>query len=194
MAKNGIKVLLIGGSAGSLDAILQILPQLRKDLAMAIVIIIHRKSSFASSLVDLLASRTVLKVKEAEEKEHLEPGIIYIAPADYHLLIEDNFSFSLDFSEKILHSRPAINATFQTAAEVFGDSAAAILLSGANADGADGVVAIQKAGGLTIVQDPTDAEINYMPTQALAIMEPDYIIKKWKMAELINSLQERKSH
>ena len=183
-----IEALIIGGSAGSLEVILQILPKLRKGLSFAIIIVLHRKSSLDSTLAGLLSSRTVLPVKEAEEKEPILPGNIYIAPADYHLLIENDCSFSLDFSEKILYSRPAIDATFQTAADVYRQHLAGILLSGANADGASGLLSIQKAGGITLVQDPTDAEINYMPNQALARLKPDYILGKSKLAEFINNL------
>ncbi|WP_207424802.1 chemotaxis protein CheB [Desertivirga brevis] len=188
-----IDLVLIGGSAGSLEVILRILPDLKKDLPFAIIIIIHRKSSFESTLTALLASRTSWEVKEAEEKEDILPGIIYLAPADYHLLIEDDRTLSLDYSEKILHSRPAIDATFQTAADVYKDKTAAFLLSGANADGSAGLKAIQQAGGLTIVQDPEEAEIKYMPAQALSKMKPDYILSKYKMAELINQLGNKSS-
>ena len=183
-----IEALIIGGSAGSLEVILQILPKLRKALSFAIIIVIHRKSSLDSTLTGLLSSRTILPVKEAEEKEPILPGNIYIAPADYHLLVESDRSFSLDFSEKILYSRPAIDATFQTAADVYRQHLAGILLSGANADGASGLLSIQKAGGITLVQDPADAEINYMPNQALARLRPDCILSKSNLAEFINSL------
>ncbi|WP_207532904.1 chemotaxis protein CheB [Desertivirga arenae] len=183
-----VDLVLIGGSAGSLEVILRILPDLKYGLPFAIIIIIHRKSSFESTLTDLFGSRTGWLVKEAEEKEDILPGTIYVAPADYHLLIEDDRTLSLDFSEKILHSRPAIDATFQTAADVYKRSVAAFLLSGANADGSAGLHAVQKAGGLTIIQDPEEAEIKYMPVQALNKLTPDYILSKHKMAELINLL------
>ena len=191
MEKDGLKkveAILIGGSAGSLDVILRMLPDLRGDLSCSIVIILHRSTTVDNTLVDLLSSRTALMVKEAEEKEKILPGIIYIAPPDYHLLVEDDRSFSLDFSEKILYSRPAIDVTFQTAADVYKSSLVAVLLSGANADGSEGLVAVQDAGGLTIVQDPADAEINYMPHQALLKMSPDYILKKADLAGFINRL------
>lgn len=184
----GTKLVLIGGSAGSIDVILKILPALKKNLPFAILIIIHRKSSFESTLSDLFKSKTSLPVKEAEEKEAIVAGTIYLAPADYHLLIEDDHTLSLDFSEKILHSRPAIDVTFQTAADVYKDQAVALILSGANADGSAGIKAIQDAGGITVVQDPDDAEIRYMPTQALAKIKPDFVLTKFQMGEFINGL------
>ena len=191
MEKDSVRkteLVLIGGSAGSIDALLQILPKLNRKLSFAIIIIIHRKSSFESTLSDLFESKSKLRVKEAEEKETIVPGMIYLAPADYHLLIEGDKTLSLDFSEKILHSRPAIDATFQTAADVYKEKVAAILLSGANADGSAGIKAIQQVGGLTVVQDPEDAEIRYMPTQALAKMKPDLVLTKYQIADFINGL------
>ncbi|WP_256013789.1 chemotaxis protein CheB [Desertivirga xinjiangensis] len=191
MEKDGLKkveAILIGGSAGSLDVILRMLPDLRRDLSLSIIIILHRSTTVDNTLVDLLSSRTSLMVKEAEEKEKILPGIIYIAPPDYHLLVENDRSFSLDFSEKILYSRPAIDVTFQTAADVYKSFLVAILLSGANADGSEGLVAVQNAGGITIVQDPADAEINYMPHQALLKLTPAHIMKKADLAGFINRL------
>ena len=110
-------------------------------------------------------------------KEVILPGTIYIAPPDYHLLFEDENSFSLDASEKINHSRPSIDIAFESAAEVFGSSLIGILLSGANADGAEGLKKISQAGGYTIVQDPLTADVGFMPQQALNLMTPDAIVQ-----------------
>ncbi len=186
--RRNVEVVLIGGSAGSLEIILAALPSLRPDLRQAIIIILHRKSSYDSALENLMSSRTTLPVKEAEEKEKILPGTIYLAPAGYHLLIERDKTFSMDFSEKIHFSRPAIDATFQTAAEVYGPSLAAIVLSGANSDGAEGLEAIQNARGITAVQNPLSAEVNYMPEKALAKIKADYILENDGLAAFINSL------
>ena len=115
----------------------------------------------------MFSSRTKLKVKEVEDKDYILPGHVYIAPPDYHLLLEDENTFSLDASEKIYFSRPSIDVTFESVAEVFGAAVIGILLSGANADGAIGLSKIQQAGGFTIVQDPESAEVDYMPRQAI---------------------------
>lgn len=184
---NHYDVLLIGGSAGSLEVIMQLLPALQKDFPMAVIIVLHRKSG-ESMLAELLNDKTVLKVKEAEEKDAIEKGTIYIAPADYHLMIEQDKTLSLDFSEKINYSRPAIDVTFETAADAYGSSVAAILLSGANADGTDGLLQIKKAGGLTIVQDPKDASVAYMPQQAIERVRVDYVVSTKEMATLVNQL------
>ena len=187
MAKKSLTdctILVIGGSAGSLEVILQLLPVIPKNIPFAIVLVLHRKSG-ESLLTELLAEKTVLPVTEVEEKDELHPGVVYIAPPDYHLLIEQDHSFSLDYSEKINYSRPSIDVTFESAAEVFGDKSAAMLLSGANADGVDGLKHIQKSGGLTIVQDPKDASVSYMPQQALEAMDPDYIMDTEGLALLM---------
>ena len=148
------KMIVIGGSAGSLDAILKIVTALPFINHLTTVIIVHRKNDGESLLAICFHTRTKLAVKEIEDKETIIGGTIYIAPADYHLLIENEKMFSLDVSEKIHHSRPSIDVSFESVAEVFGKAAIGILLSGANADGAEGLNKIKQAGGFTIVQDP----------------------------------------
>jgi two-component system, chemotaxis family, protein-glutamate methylesterase/glutaminase len=185
---NKFKLLLIGGSAGSMDIVLQLLPALRPGLQAAIVIVLHRKSNGESMLASLFASRTNLPVKEADEKEAILPGNIYIAPADYHLLIEQDKTFSLDFSEKINYSRPSIDVTFESAAEVYGPSLAALLLSGANADGAAGLKRIKEEGGYVMVQDPATAEVGYMPQYAINTVQVDAIMKPEEMIDWVSKL------
>ncbi len=182
----GPRVLLIGGSAGSLEVLLELIGAIGKVKSFAIVVVMHRKSP-ESRLGEVIQSHTPCRVKEAEEKEAILPGTIYIAPADYHLLIESDRSFSLDYSEKVNYSRPAIDVTFEMAAEVYGKEAAAILLSGASADGARGLQAIAEAGGRTIVQDPSTAVVAFMPQAALAIMQPDLVGTVPAMVVLVNS-------
>ncbi len=186
-AINKFDLLIIGGSAGSLEVVLEILPLIREDIDYAIILVMHRRSG-DSLLTGLLSDKTILTVKEAEEKELIQPGVVYIAPADYHLLVEQDRTFSLDFSEKIHYSRPAIDASFETAAEAFNSSLVGILLSGANADGAEGLLQIRQAGGLTIVQDPAEAVVSYMPQQALDNQAADKILKTRQIVELLNAL------
>lgn len=185
-----VSIVVIGGSAGSLDIILNMLDRLEATISFPIVIVVHRKASFDSSLTDLLALRTLLAVKEAEEKEKLSAGVVYVAPADYHLLIEKDRTFSLDYSERLHYSRPAIDATFETAAEVYGPGTVGILLSGANADGANGLKVIHEVGGLTAIQDPEMAEVAYMPRQALAKTTIDYILHNEEVGLFINMLSQ----
>jgi two-component system chemotaxis response regulator CheB len=181
------RVVVVGGSAGSLEVIIRMLGDLVND-RLAIVLIVHRRGSTFSSLANLLDMKTAVIVKEAEEKEFIKPGFVYIAPADYHLLIERNGSISLDYSEKINFSRPSIDVSFQCAAEVFGDRVIGILLSGGNADGVEGLKSIRKAGGMCVVQDPASALVSYMPQHAIDEMEPDKTLKGTEMAEFLNGI------
>lgn len=160
-------IILIGGSAGSLQVLLRTLPQLPSALLLPVVVVLHRRASSNSSLESVLQAHSSLPVKEAEDKEEIMAGKIYVAPSDYHLLIERNKTFTLDFSEKVNFSRPSIDVTFESAADIFGYRTIGILLSGANADGASGIRMINKRGGLTAVQDPGTSASPYMPQKAL---------------------------
>ncbi|RFM31673.1 chemotaxis protein CheB [Chitinophaga silvisoli] len=182
------RTLVIGGSAGSLDVLLQLLPSLDPACRLAIIIVLHRKSDNETLLSDLLATRSVLPVKEAEEKDLLRPGMVYVAPADYHLLIEPDGTLTLDYSEKVHYSRPSIDVTFSAAAEVFKERLACLLLSGANTDGADGLQMVQAMGGVTAVQDPGEAEVAFMPRHAMTVMQVDRVLKQKEMAEWVMSL------
>lgn len=182
------EVLVFGGSAGSLEVLLKILVKLKSPLAFAILIVMHRKNSHDSTLIELMASKTSIPVKEVEDKDPLEAGSIYVAPADYHLLIEDKHTFSLDASEKVNFSRPSIDVTFESVAEIFGKSAIAVLLSGANSDGTAGLAAIKQNGGTTVTQDPTTAQVPFMPQHAMQEIPIDYVLNPEEMPEFINSL------
>jgi two-component system chemotaxis response regulator CheB len=181
------KAVIIGGSAGSLSVLLEVLPQLSPDFYAAIIIILHRKPTTDSPLVELLSSKSPFPVSEASEKEPIEPRKIYIAPADYHLLIEQDFSFSLDDSEKVNFSRPSIDVSFESAAEVFKADLLAILLSGANADGVAGLQAVKSLGGTTIAQHPDTAEVAYMPEQAIRQVAVDFILSPLEIARFLNA-------
>jgi len=180
--------LIIGGSAGSLDVLLEIFPDLSSDINFPIILVTHRKTGNDSLLSDLLKNRTKLTVNEAEEKERILPGNVYIAPADYHLLIEENHTISLDYSEKINYSRPSIDVTFQSAAEIFKDELVCILLSGSNADGVAGLKIANSFGGLVVVQNPNTAIMPYMPQQAVNEVKPVVVLDAFNMAEFINKL------
>lgn len=163
----GVQMVVIGGSAGSLEVVMKIVPHL--PAGATYVVVLHRKADGESMLADILGRRTSLAVREVEDKEPILPDTIHIAPADYHLLFENKKTFSLDSSEKVHHSRPSIDVTFESAATVFGAASLGVLLSGANADGAAGLLRIRNAGGTTLVQDPRTADVAYMPEQAIAL-------------------------
>ncbi len=182
------KLVVIGGSSGSLEALLTMLPKLRADLPLGVVIVLHRNNQSDNALVELFASRTSLIVKEADEKDILKAGTIYIAPPDYHLLLEQDGSLSLDASAKVNFSRPSIDVTFSSAAAVFGKYLTGILLSGANSDGANGMAIIKKKGGRIIVQDPNEALVAYMPARAIKENDVEEVFGALELAELINSI------
>lgn len=183
---------MIGGSAGSLDVIFHLLPHISPQIAAAIVFVLHRKATPGSSLAEVMQSKTQLPVKEVEEKEDILSQVIYFAPPDYHVLIERNRTFSLDRSEKINYSRPAIDPTFETAAEAYGPSLAAILLSGANSDGVKGLLSVKKHNGITAVQDPSTASSPYMPQKAIAANSVDHVLYPNEIAAFINRIGSRK--
>ncbi|GAO41879.1 chemotaxis protein CheB [Flavihumibacter petaseus] len=179
MEKNQVsrfRLALIGGSAGGLDAILKIMSRLQQVPSYPIVIVLHRKADYDTLLVDLLENRTVIPVREAEEKITIENGYLYVAPADFHLLFESDGTFALDASEKVNYSRPSIDVSFISAAEVYRENLLCILLSGANADGTAGMKTARELGATCIVQAPQSAEVPFMPESALKEMEVDLVL------------------
>lgn len=185
---NDIKLIAIGGSAGSLQVVLKIFDYLDSNYSIPILLVLHRNINYPSSLEELLLHRTKLISKEVEEKEKIKPGCIYICPADYHVLVEDDQTFSLDVSEKVNFSRPSIDVVFKSASEVYKDQMVGMLLSGANADGADGLLFAKRNKSITVVQDPNEAEVPYMPQQAIKHSKPDHILNTNEMAGFLNSL------
>lgn len=170
------RLLAIGGSAGSLQVVLGVLSAIGDSFPMPVLVVLHRNVGFESSLEDLFSSRTSLSIKEVEEKDPLLDGTVYLCPADYHVLLETDRSFSLDYSERVNFSRPSIDVTFRSAADVYGGGLMAVLLSGGNADGAEGLQYVKECGGISVVQDPATADVPYMPQQAIMRMTPDYIL------------------
>ncbi|CAM4065536.1 chemotaxis protein CheB [Flavobacterium antarcticum] len=187
--KKHCKVLLIGGSAGSLEVLMAILPNLKPIINFAIVVILHRKSAEDSTLENLIAMKSTIPVAQVEDKEVLKSGFIYVAPSDYHLLFEKNKQLSLDVSEKVNYSRPSIDVSFESGAIAFGKKCTAILLSGANADGTEGLKAIQKAGGIVIVQNPENAAMPFMIQSVLSTMTPNHIMEVDELLDYINKIQ-----
>ena len=181
-------LLVIGGSAGSLTVVMRIAPLLKKSMGLAVLVVFHRKQSEDSALIDVLSSRTELTVKETDDKDELTAGVMYLAPADYHVLIEKDYSLTLDDSEKVNFSRPSIDVTFESAAEVFGKHLLCLLLSGANADGVEGLRLARSLGAYVMVQDPSTAEVPFMPKQAVDRVTIDKIIHPDRLEELVKVL------
>ena len=182
------RLIVIGGSAGSLQVIMEMIKNLDDNLVFPIVLVVHRKAQSTSILPTLLQQFTTMQVLEVEDKTEIENGKIYIVPADYHMLFEDTNKVSLEASEKMNYSRPSIDVTFKSAAETFGDSVIGILLSGANADGVEGLGYIKRNKGKVWIQDPETAEVDYMPRQAAQQIDYDLLIEPKNLAEFINKL------
>lgn len=171
-----IDAIVIGGSAGALDVLEAVLPDLPAEFPLPIAVVIHVPADKPSYLIDVLRRRCALAVKEPEDKQPLAPATVYIAPPNYHLLIEKRRCFSLSMDEPVRFSRPAIDVLFESAADAYGANLAGLLLTGANDDGARGLVRIHGAGGLTLVQSPATARVAAMPIAALALVRPDHVL------------------
>jgi two-component system, chemotaxis family, protein-glutamate methylesterase/glutaminase len=160
------EIILAGTSWGGLQALSALVGALPADFAVPIVLVQHRHRESNHLLSSLLQDRTALTVCEVEDKLPIEPGKVFVAPADYHLLVERG-QFSLSLDEPVRFSRPSIDVTLSSGADAYGSAAVGVVLTGANADGAVGLRRIADRGGLAIVQDPATAESSAMPTAAL---------------------------
>jgi two-component system chemotaxis response regulator CheB len=167
---------VVGVSAGGLEALKSILGCLPADFYPALMIIQHLHPQQCDYLVGHLNAICRLPVKEAEEKNVIEYGRVYLAPANYHLLVEADKTFSLSTDEKVNYSRPSIDVLFETAAEAYGAELIGVILTGASRDGAAGLRRIKEAAGLTIVQDPATAEFPVMPQAALETTQADHVL------------------
>jgi len=181
------EILLIGGSAGSFRLIFKVVQFLPVDLNKSVLIVMHRKRNFASEIEGLFARNSMMQLREIEDKDQINKNTIYVAPANYHVLIEGDKHFALDVSEPVWFSKPSIDITFESAAEIFKNKCTAILLSGANQDGAIGLLKLRNAGSLTIAQAPEDAELPEMPREAININAADYVLNTIEIIELLRS-------
>ncbi|MDR6737695.1 MULTISPECIES: chemotaxis protein CheB [unclassified Sphingobacterium] len=182
------KILLLAGSAGGFSVILNILKSLEHPIRIPVIVIVHRNPKYASTIEETLSKALVQKIKTADDKEAIENGTIYFAPAGYHLLVEPDYSFSLDISEPVQYSRPSIDVTFESVAEVYRENCIAILFSGANQDGAQGLLMIKRYGGKTVVQDPTTAEVPVMPEAAIQLGAQERILTIQEIKDYIKQL------
>jgi two-component system chemotaxis response regulator CheB len=179
------QAVVIGVSAGGVEALKVILSALPPSFPFPIAIAQHRDESSDSFLVEYLDRMSKVTVSEAEDKESLCAGHAYIAPAGYHLLIESDHSFSLSVDPRVNHSCPSIDVLFESTADTFRESLIGIVLTGANADGARGLKAIKARGGLAIVQDPNTAQVSAMPRAALEATPVDYLVDLQQIAPML---------
>jgi two-component system chemotaxis response regulator CheB len=162
------KIIVIGGSAGCLPVLVQLLQNLPAGYAIPVIIVLHRLRNVQEGPDKIInIPPGGLRLREPEDKEAIQPGFAYFAPANYHLLVEADKTFSLDYSEPVQYCRPSIDVSFESAADVFGAGTIAILLGGANRDGARGIGAVLEKQGMAIVQQPESCQYAAMPKAAI---------------------------
>lgn len=185
MSEGKYEVVVMGGSAGSLDALSHILPLLPAHFPLPILVVVHLPPDKDSVLVEVLQNKCALAVREAEDKEPLAAGTVYFAAPDYHLLLESDRSLSLSCDEPQLFSRPSIDVLFESAADAVGPGLIGIILSGANNDGAAGLAAVTREGGVALVQSPEEALSAYMPEAAAKACPDAKILPTEQIAEFL---------
>ncbi|MTZ13192.1 chemotaxis protein CheB [Pseudomonas sp. JL972] len=184
-----VEAVVIGTSAGGLAALSVLVAGLEATFRLPLLVVQHIPSGVPTQLAEIFQRKTGLHVKEADEKEAVRGGTLYFAAPGYHLLVEQDTSLSLSQDDSVHFSRPSIDVLFESAADAWGERVAGILLTGANEDGAAGLEAIHRAGGLTIVQDPDEAEVDSMPRAALQRFAPDYILPLRDIHRLLRELE-----
>ena len=183
------EAIVIGVSTGGLNALKFLFSGLPSGFRIPMIIVQHLGARSENEWISLLKDKERLNIREADEKEVIENKSIYLAPANYHLLIEKNRTFSLTIDERVNFARPSIDVLFESAAEAYRDKLIGIVLTGANNDGAKGLAYIKEWGGLTIVQDPATAEAHYMPAAAMALKQPDHVLSLENIVELLIQLE-----
>ncbi len=184
---------VIGTSAGGSAALAQILPVFPANYPLPLIVVQHLHPWQKGPAVVYYARKCALTLKEADEKALVQPGHVYFAPSNYHLLIEADHTFSLSIDGKVNYTRPSIDVLFESAVDVYGAQLIGVILTGANADGAEGLRQIKAHGGLAIVQDPATAEVPYMPEAALRATPVDYVLSLLEIARVLVELGTGKS-
>lgn len=184
------RAIVIGVSAGGLAALEKILPVLNSSFSLPILVVQHVSPTSENYLPIHFSHRCKLEVKEAEDKEPIEGGVIYFAPPNYHLMVEYNRAVALSTDERVNFSRPSIDVLFETAAEAYEDGLVGIILTGANADGAAGMARIKQFGGLAVVQSPDTAEADAMPKAAIDAVDVDHVLPLDEIGHFLNTLCE----
>ena len=170
-----IELVTISASAGGVDALITLLSELPAGWRLPMVVVLHLPEDHESRLPAVFADRLHLPVQEAQDKAPVMPATLYFAAPGYHLSLERERCFSLSCEPPVLFSRPSIDVLMSSAADAYGPAAAGLLLTGANDDGAQGLAQIRRAGGITAVQDPQQAQSPTMPMAALRLHKPDLV-------------------
>jgi two-component system, chemotaxis family, protein-glutamate methylesterase/glutaminase len=188
LLRSQIDAVVMGASAGGVEALAVLLPALPASFRPALLIVQHLPRERPSLLVDIFRRRCAIPVREAEDKEPVEPGTVYFAPPDYHMLVEKSRQIALSTDEPLNYSRPSIDVLFESAADAYGERLLGIILTGANDDGAEGLNAVYRAGGLTVVQQPDSAAVPLMVVSALKRCPADFVLPLNEIAALLRRL------
>ncbi len=186
------RAIVIGGSAGSFPVLVKILGQLDPGFSLPVIVSLHRLKHIREGLVEALSIKSVPETLEPYDKQKIESGKVYLAPANYHLFVELGNTFGLSTGALVNYSRPSIDLTFQSAAYVYRDKLIGILLSGANKDGANGMRMVRENNGLTIVQDPEECRISTMPRAAMAATEIHYVYNTDRIISFLNMVHRKR--
>ena len=186
--KRKYKAIVIGGSAGSFGVVIQILKAIPNDYNLPIILCLHRLKHVKEGYVEALAIKSNIKIIEPDDKERIRPGVVYLAPSNYHMYIEINSTIALSTEEMFNYSRPSIDFTLSSAGFCYKDQLLGIILSGANKDGARGLKKIKDYGGTTVIQKPEDCKVPIMPKAAKAITKIDYELCTHKIISLLQAI------
>lgn len=186
-----LKALAIGTSFGGLEALKAIIPLFPIDFPLAVFVVLHIGDNRNDSFIKHINSLSNIEVKEAEEKELVKSGTVYFAPPNYHLLVDSDFRIALSDDARVHHSRPSIDVLFESVAWQYKHELIGVLLTGLNQDGATGLKEIQECGGITIVENPDKSTASIMPSAAIHLNKPNFILDldliPQKIIELIQS-------
>lgn len=191
MSKKKYKAIVIGASAGGMEALKTVLTPLKKDIGVPIMIVQHTGPYSDDFLARFLNNLCDIEVQEAGDKEKIKPGVAYIAPPNYHILIEDDKTIALSVEPKVNYARPSVDVLFESAADVYAESLIGVILTGANNDGAAGLKKIKDYGGLALVQEPSEAEASSMPSAAIEATEVDHVLKLKEIGPFLNKVNKK---
>jgi two-component system chemotaxis response regulator CheB len=183
-----IDAVVIGASAGGVQALAAVLPAFPRGSRSAIFVVLHIPRDRPSLLTEVFSPKCALEVREAEDKEPVRPGTVYFAPSNYHLLVDEGPQLALSADDLVHHSRPSIDVLFESAADIYGERLLGVILTGANEDGAQGLAAVHDAGGITVVQEPGTAQAPAMVLSAIQLRTPDLILPLQRIAELFRTV------
>ncbi|HNW56944.1 MAG TPA: chemotaxis protein CheB [Bacteroidales bacterium] len=187
-----IKIVVIGGSAGSFDVVKKILCSVPKEFSLPVVLCLHRLRDVRNGFVESLNIDSKISVKEPLDKEQIKPGFVYLSPSNYHLLIEPGRYFALSTEAERNYSRPSLDITFESAGYSFRENMAGIILSGANTDGAKGLFSAFQDGAFSIIQDPQNAQFSIMPGEVLKYFKPHKVLTCEEIIDFFDSLKYNK--